>query len=109
MNRTELDKLSTQLGIASKNLSNRGKFSREVDNLIDEYEYSGIEDDIDTSIEAREDFAKKAKVVLEKYNKGELQIKDVKMPYKKDIIQIRKKGTTKAKPKRKIVKKCKCK
>lgn len=109
MNRTELDKLSEQLGMASTKLSNKGKFSREIDNLIDEYEYGGIEDGFEESMEAREDFGKRAKSVLQKYDKNTLQIQDVKIVSPKDIVQIRKKGTSKTKPKRKIVKKCKCK
>lgn len=109
MNRLELDKLSEQLSMASTKLTNKGKFSEEVDDLLDEYEYGGVSDHYEVDTTKREDFAKRAKIVLDKYHKGELKIKDFTIPSKKDIIQIRKKNISKAKPKRKIVKKCKCK
>jgi hypothetical protein len=104
MNRSELDKLSNQLGMASTRLGNKGKYSREIDNLINEYEYGGLEDGFEENPESREQFVEKAKAVLKKYDKNTLQLQDFKIVFQKDVIQIRKKRTSKTKPKRKIVK-----
>lgn len=150
------DRLADNLSGVSFMLAEEGKFSQEVDNLLDNYEYSGIESgDIPETSNLHKDFIKNAEDVLDRHKKGTLSIRPYKTPMtQKDILDIsyrkkkgmrrpfsrksggklqsfygvksnigknaegmltgiyRKKKGTKAKPKRKVIKKskgCGCK
>lgn len=110
----QCDKLATRLSELTFMLGNKGEFSPEVDRLLNEYDYSienahmdAMDGDHKKVISMYENFIERAENLIEEYIKGTLTTK--KSIGIKPINIDRKKKTSKAKPKRKIIKKCKCK
>lgn len=105
----ELRRIEEAIDEISSELSEVARFSPELDAWWDEYAYAGYMDEFakDNPQEAKK-LIERGEKILEDYRNNNLRLKKVKIS-SRDVVQIRKKTTTKAKPKRKVVKKCKCK
>lgn len=108
----QCDKLATRLSELTFMLGNKGEFSPEVDRLLNEYDYSienahmdAFDGDYKKVISMYENFIERAENLIESYIKGTLT---TKKSISVERVNIRKKKISKAKSKRKIVKKCKC-
>lgn len=84
------DRLADNLSEASFMLAEEGKFSQEVDNLLDQYEYGGIElGEVPETSKIHKDFIQNAEDVLDRHKKGTLSIRPYKTPMtQKDILDI---------------------
>lgn len=109
----QCDNLVRRLSDITFMLGNKGEFSPEIDRLLNEYDYSIDNAHMDVKdgeykkvIEMYESFIERAENLIEKYIKGTLTTKQT---IKQDRIKLDRKKKPSTKPKRKIVKKCKCK
>jgi hypothetical protein len=84
-----VERLADRLSGLSFMLAEEGKFSKEVDDLLDTYEYSGMEADVLEDSKLKNDFIKNAEDVLDQHKKGTLSIRPYKTPItQKDILDI---------------------
>lgn len=109
----QCDNLVRRLSDITFMLGNKGEFSPEVDRLLNEYDYSIDNAHMDVKdgeykkvIELYENFIERAENLIEKYIMGTLSTKQT---IKQDRLKLDRKKKSSTKPKRKIVKKCKCK
>jgi hypothetical protein len=88
--KSAVEKLADRLSGLSFMLAEEGKFSKEVDDLLDTYEYSGMEGDVLEDSKIKKDFIGNSEEVLERHKKGTLSIRPYKNPLtQKELIDIK--------------------
>lgn len=106
MKKSAVETLAKKLSKTSYMLAEEGKFSSEVDDLLDTYEYSGMDAELPENTKLSSDFIKNAEDVLDRHEKGTLSIRPYKtVKSQKEIIGFRGKKNSKGKTRRPFSKK----
>lgn len=91
MKKGAADRLADNLSNVSFMLAEENKFSDDVDKLLDEYEYGGIESgEVPETSKLHKDFIKNAEDVMERHKNGTLSARPFKVPLdQKRLLDIK--------------------